>query len=88
MTSVGEGFEGADHRLDFCPLDLQLVDMAERQRLDVDARARTVSPERQELANLLDGETEIARAADEAQAMDVPADHSRGSPIRRVRPSE
>jgi hypothetical protein len=67
----GEVGEGPLHRVELRDLGLKRRNVPESHRLDVHTRARAVAPQGQKLGDLLHGEAEIARAADEAQRVDV-----------------
>src|SRR3546814_812142 len=71
VAAFGKRSQRADHRFDFRHLGLQGFDMAERQRLYIGAGPPPVAPKCEQLADLLDGEPQVARAPDEAQAVNV-----------------
>ena len=66
---VDEITQCPDHVLKAFDLPLQLLDVVLRQLLDLGALAGFVSPKPEQIADLGDRETKIARPADEAQHM-------------------
>src|SRR6478735_1272882 len=59
------------HGLERRGLALEGADVIEREALDIRAGARSIAPERNKLADLLDGESEVACASYEAQIVHV-----------------
>jgi hypothetical protein len=70
MAAVHKMLERCLHGQQLLGLLLQRLDVDFGQRLDEPARALAVVPQAQQLANLVDGEAQITRLADEAQRMD------------------
>ena len=66
MAAMHEVLERRLHGLEFLELLVQLFDVSLRQRAHLSAGAHAVLPQSKQLADLLDGETQIARLSDEA----------------------
>ena len=71
MALGGEPFERTAHRVELDRLPLAPSRAGERQRLHIGARSAPVLPQGEQLADLVDPEPEIARAADELQCVDI-----------------
>ena len=63
--------ERAPHRVQCSFTLLQVGESGRRQRFDINACARAVAPERQQLANFSDRKAEVAGASDEPQPVNV-----------------
>src|SRR6185437_6879574 len=68
---LGELNERPEHRLQLRDLALELGDVLRREPLHLGAFPAAIVPKRQQLADLLDIEPDVARALHEAQAMHV-----------------
>jgi len=64
-------FEGSTHLVELVRLTLELGGLGRRQRLDVGAGPAAVVPKRQQPADLVDSEPEIARPPDEAKGVEI-----------------
>ena len=71
LAGVHQHGERVGHVLHIRDLPLQRVDMALRQALHFCALSRLVAPEVEQVADLGHRKTEVARAADEAQHVDI-----------------
>ena len=71
MTIAGEVLKRPPHRAYLLFLSLQLLRAGDGERLDVAAGAAAVLPQRKQLTDFLDRESEVASAPDEAEGMDV-----------------
>src|SRR5512146_942072 len=78
-----ERLQRALHGLQLGDALVELLDVRERERLYLAAGPALVAPQTQELLDLLDGESEVARLADEAQGMHV---GRRVSPVAGICP--
>ena len=72
MAASCQLLQGAAHRLQFNFLSLEFLRTRTGKRLDVGTRAAPILPQREQLADLLDGKAEIPRLSNEAERVDVP----------------
>jgi len=66
-----ENRQRVDHVLKAFDLRLQIMDMTLRQTFDLGALSGFVAPQFEKFVDLVDGEAEIARPADEAEHMHI-----------------
>ena len=71
VAGVDQHCERVGHVLETLDLYFKFVDVALRQALDLGALSGVVTPQAQKIADLDNRKTEIARAANEAQHMDI-----------------
>jgi hypothetical protein len=71
MTVLHQVLQCAPHALQLGDLAIELASVFERDAADVSARAALVLPQTEQPADVLHREPEVARAADEAQDVQV-----------------
>src|SRR4051812_12193417 len=68
IAAIDEVGKGRAHLGEERDLAVEVGEVGQRECLDVAAGAAAIGPEAQQIADFVDGETEVAGAADEAEA--------------------